>query len=233
MLEVIGSYILIVLCSCALGVFSLYHAILAVPRVQYTEEEFQTLMEGKNPVLKKSKASIYVVLHVIVSCSLFYVYGYTWELLIYCMASAALFGLSAVDFESYEIPPEYNIVIGIIGIVHLLTDLKNWPLYCIGLFSVSIFFLIIALATKGKGMGGGDIKLMTALGFLMGWKMILLVMVIGCFLGIIIYGVYALVYKKKHVLAFGPYLSAAAIISMFYGNQIIDWYVRNFLTFDF
>ncbi|MBR6851353.1 MAG: prepilin peptidase, partial [Lachnospiraceae bacterium] len=67
--------------------------------------------------------------------------------------------------------------------------------------------------------------LMAALGLLLGWKNILLVMVLGCFLGAVIHLVLMAVFKKGRQLAFGPYLSAGAVITMICGRQILEWYI--------
>lgn len=139
--------------------------------------------------------------------------------------SSALLCLSVIDGFTFEIPPQINLFIAAIGLLRLIVDRNQWYEYLIGAVCVSGLFLIAALLTKGKGMGGGDIKLMAALGFFLGWKKILLVMVIGCILGAIIHSIIMAVSKKERMLAFGPYLSAAGVIVMIWGNRLIDMYV--------
>ena len=76
-------------------------------------------------------------------------------------------------------------------------------------------------------MGGGDVKLMAAAGLMLGWKHILLAMMIGCILGSIIHVLRMLLDKKKkkeHVLAFGPYLAIGIYLTILFGNPIIAWY---------
>lgn len=114
----------------------------------------------------------------------------------------------------------------------MVMDMSHWYMYVIGAFTVSGVFFIMALATKGKGMGGGDIKLMAATGLLLGWQKILFVMVIGAILGIIIHSVAMALLKKKSMLAFGPYLSMGVYIMMIYGDVIVNWYVNTFLFFN-
>lgn len=142
------------------------------------------------------------------------------------LVASALLSLSVVDGFTYEIPPQINLFIVGIGVLRLFFDRNRWYEYLIGAVCVSGLFLLIALATKGKGMGGGDIKLMAALGFFLGWKKIVLVMVFGCILGAIIHSVIMAVSKKERMLAFGPYLSAAGIIIMIWGDRLIELYVK-------
>ena len=79
-------------------------------------------------------------------------------------------------------------------------------------------------------MGGGDVKLMAAAGLLLGWKHIILAMMIGCVLGSIIHVIRMNADKKKeHVLAFGPYLAAGIFIASLWGDGIVNAYLDSFL----
>ena len=92
-----------------------------------------------------------------------------------------------------------------------------------------MFLLLIFLVTKGRGIGFGDVKLMAAAGLLLGWKLIILSLGLGCVLGSIIHITLMYVKDKDRVLAFGPYLSLGIFISMLYGEQIIEWYLHMFM----
>ncbi|MBR4581398.1 MAG: prepilin peptidase, partial [Lachnospiraceae bacterium] len=123
--------------------------------------------------------------------------------------------------------------LGVARVILVLTKQATasgpWYEYAIGAFVVSGLFLIIVLITKGRGMGGGDVKLMAAAGLLLGWKHILLAMMIGCILGSVIHIIRMNVNKKKeHVLAFGPYLAAGIYLTILFGNPIIQWYLGFF-----
>ena len=149
--------------------------------------------------------------------------------LLYGLATSLIITLSIIDWLSYEIPPQFNVAILILGIVRLATDFSNWYIYLIGAFLVSGLFFLIALVSKGKAMGGGDIKLMFALGMLLGWKHILLVMFLGAVLGSVIHIIIMKITKNpERMLSFGPYLSMGAYLTMLFGTQIIDWYVKSF-----
>ena len=76
-------------------------------------------------------------------------------------------------------------------------------------------------------MGGGDIKLMAACGFLLGWKVVLLALVMGGFIGTL-YLIFLAIKNKGKVprkVPFGPHLSLAVVICMFFGTPIINWYL--------
>ena len=147
------------------------------------------------------------------------------EFMLYFLCTLFLAGLSYVDLMIFEIPPLYDILIATLGFIRLITDLSHWYDYLTGAVLVSGIFFLIALFSGGRAMGGGDIKLMAALGFLIGWKEILLVMGIGAILGSVIHGLIMLLTKKEHLLAFGPYLSAGGVIVMCVGEKIIEAYM--------
>ncbi len=156
-----------------------------------------------------------------------YLYKISWDFLLYSITATILLAQSLVDQEIQELPEELNILIGVMGLIHLITDLSRWKDYLIGAVLVSGFFLLVGMV-KYRGqetMGGGDVKLMAALGLLLGWKNILLVMMLGCLLGAAIHLTLMAVLKKGRQLAFGPYLSLGAVITMICGDRIIDWYV--------
>lgn len=65
-------------------------------------------------------------------------------------------------------------------------------------------------------MGGGDVKLLAMIGAFLGWKMAVLTFFLAPFLGIVI-GIINLVSKKDHTIPYGPFLSIAALVSLFWG----------------
>lgn len=86
-------------------------------------------------------------------------------------------------------------------------------------------FYLLFVATRGRGIGGGDVKLMAAAGLLIGWKNIILALALGSILGSIIHIVLMKTCNRERMLAFGPYLSAGIFIAMLFGNQLISWYI--------
>ena len=156
---------------------------------------------------------------------IFLKFGLTIESLLYCLLFSALLALSVIDFRTYEIPVGFNIFIGILGIVHVATDYRNWLSYVIGLVSLSLVLFLIFIFTQGRGIGGGDVKLMAATGLLLGWKINIVGFIFGCILGSVIHIIRMKISKEGHVLAMGPYLSMGVMLSIFFGGQLISWYL--------
>ena len=161
-------------------------------------------------------------------CMVFALRGFTLSNVCYCFMVSALIVISVIDWRTYEIPIGCNIFILVTGCVHLVLDIKNWQQYVIGFFAISGLLLLIFLATKGRGIGGGDIKLMAVCGLILGWKMIILAFFVGCVLGAILHVIRMKVSEAGSVLAFGPYLSLGVVIAAFWGEKMLNWYLGFF-----
>ncbi|HZK60914.1 MAG TPA: prepilin peptidase [Anaerovoracaceae bacterium] len=141
---------------------------------------------------------------------------------------SVLVAITFIDLKHQIIPDGLSLIIFASGIpAAFLSGLSPWE-HVIGFFAVSVLLLIIAFLSNG-GMGGGDIKLMAAAGLFLGWKLILLSLMIASIIGAII-SIGLLVLKKadrKSMVPFGPFLSIGIIISVLYGNTLIMWYLVN------
>lgn len=164
------------------------------------------------------------VLNGVLYLFIFAEYGLSIETLLYCLLFSALITLSVIDFRTFEIPLGINIFILALGLIRIVTDYTNWPQYVIGLFLVSTFLFIIYLVTHGRGIGGGDVKLMAACGLLLGWQLILTGFVAGCIIGSVVHLLRMKISGEGHVLAMGPYLSAGVMLAVLWGEQFLVWY---------
>ncbi len=160
----------------------------------------------------------------------FIVCGFNVSSILYALCFSMLVAISVIDWRTYEIPVGLNITILALGIIQCILDYRNWQLYLIGMVSVSAFLFLLFIVTAGRGIGGGDIKLMFAAGLLIGWKNIILALIIGCVVGSIIHLILMKVSKKGRMLAFGPYLSAGIFLAILFGEQIINWYIGIFFN---
>ena len=180
----------------------------------------KTKLSAQYPLIELLNGLIYVWI--------FMAKGFQPESILFCICASVLIVISVIDWRTFEIPFGCNIIIRILGIVRVFLNLAHWYDYVIGFFAVSGLFLIIYWITKGRGIGGGDIKLMAAAGLLLGWQNILLSLMIGSIAGSVIHLALMKIQGKDRVLAFGPYLAFGIFISMLYGNDIITWYLGMF-----
>ncbi|HVL76375.1 MAG TPA: A24 family peptidase [Noviherbaspirillum sp.] len=88
-------------------------------------------------------------------------------------------------------------------------------------------YWVFKLATGKEGMGYGDFKLLAALGAWMGWKMLPLIILLSSLVGAVV-GI-ALILFARHgrdkPIPFGPYLAAAGLIALLYGDTLVAAYL--------
>ena len=155
-------------------------------------------------------------------------FGASLEFFVYALVATSLVIITAIDIK-HQIIPDVITIPGIAFglIVGICTIGYNDSL--LGLFLGSGLFYLLAVLSNG-GMGGGDIKYIAAIGALLGWQKVLLVIFIGAFLGSIV-GLFLIIIQKKSrksTIPFGPFLAVGTLITLFYGNSLIRVYLEYF-----
>jgi leader peptidase (prepilin peptidase)/N-methyltransferase len=101
----------------------------------------------------------------------------------------------------------------------------------VGYLSLWSVYWGFKLLTGKEGMGYGDFKLLAAFGAWFGWQSILAIVLLSSFAGAII-GI-SQIALKKHVkgnpIPFGPYLAIAGWMYLIYGDQLVNFYLTNFV----
>ncbi len=115
-----------------------------------------------------------------------------------------------------------------------LLKIENfYPLFnpLISAILAAAFFYAIYALSKGKAMGFGDVKLAFFMGLFLGFPNIIVALFLAFFSGALV-GLLLMVFKKKTLkseLPFGPFLISATLFSLFFGQQIINYYFKLFL----
>ena len=168
---------------------------------------------------------------------LYHQLGLSLELIPYGLLASLLLTISLIDYD-HQIIPDGLVIFGfVIGLLYKIIDiLFHQATFGVlnsigGLLLGGGLFLLIAIVSNG-GMGGGDIKLMAMLGFWLGIKGILLVMLLSFIIGAIV-SIFLLLLKKKggkDAIPFGPFIALGTMIVLAWGTEIINWYMQNFLS---
>jgi leader peptidase (prepilin peptidase)/N-methyltransferase len=74
-------------------------------------------------------------------------------------------------------------------------------------------------------MGGGDVKLLAMIGAFLGWQLVTLTIFISALSGSIV-GLIIKFKKGESYIPYGPYLALGAVISLLWGRELINWYLR-------
>lgn len=93
--------------------------------------------------------------------------------------------------------------------------------------SVAGFFGLLILATAGRGMGAGDAKFGFWLGFVFGIPKIIQVLFLSFVTGAVV-AIFLLLTKRAKIgqtIPFGPFLAAGALVTLFAGDRILQWYL--------
>ena len=181
------------------------------------------------PVVEVANAAGYVIILA--------TFGPNWMAVLYGILVSALLVVTGTDLTHKIIPNVVTvpgILLGLLGAASsvLPIGLVN------ALLGVAIGGGILwALAWASpylfgkEGMGGGDIKLLAMVGAFLGWKPALLTIMIGSLAGSVI-GVSLIAFgvmKRDEYIPFGPFLVLGAVVSLFYGQPLLDWY-QNLLS---
>ncbi|HZK35160.1 MAG TPA: A24 family peptidase, partial [Bacillota bacterium] len=141
--------------------------------------------------------------------------------------------ITFIDLDHMIIPDEIVITGIIIAFIVQITGIPSIGLLdaIIGLLVGGGSFLTIALLSKlilkKDGIGGGDIKLMAMIGALLGWKLTVLTIFLSAYIaGILGGGMLILKIKKKgEYLPYGPFIAIAAVVSIYWGMDILNWWL--------
>lgn len=131
-----------------------------------------------------------------------------------------------VDLKTGFIPDKVTYPASIIaGIYALLT--QSFLSFVCGLGLSGLFYLLIVI-TRGKGMGFGDVKYVLFLGLALGFPRSLIAVMLAFLTGAVL-ALFLVAFGKKHfgqTLPFGPFLSLGTLMTLFWGPQILNWYLK-------
>ena len=156
----------------------------------------------------------------------FFKFGLSFDFLVYAVVAPALVIITAIDIE-HQIIPDVITLPGIALGLAVGTYTIGYTDSLLGFFVGGGLFYLLAVLSNG-GMGGGDIKYISAAGAFLGWQKVLLVIFIGALLGSVV-GVFQIAVQKKSrksLIPFGPFLAAGTLITLFYGNSLIRLYLE-------
>ncbi len=165
------------------------------------------------------------------SLVLFIRYGVGLQFAILLLFAATLVTISFIDL-SHRIIPD---VLSLPGIVAgwgyaLFAGQIAWLDSLIGSIAGAGALFLVAFVyqrlTGREGMGGGDIKLLAMIGAWMGWRALPFIVLISSLAGAVIGSVFILTAGKgyRFKIPFGPFLSLGALIYLFFGPGLTNWY---------
>jgi leader peptidase (prepilin peptidase)/N-methyltransferase len=172
----------------------------------------------------------------LLTLALYKKFGLSAAFAIYFLFTGALLAIIFIDLRHQIIPDSISLPGILIGFfASFLNPLVTWQQAGLGLLlGGGVLYGIAAayyLLAKREGMGGGDIKLLAMIGAFLGWQCLPFVIFGSSLLGSVV-GIGAMLYQKKGgktVIPFGPFLSLAGLLYLFFVSEInrfLQWYLH-------
>ena len=183
----------------------------------------RTAISKQYPLVESLNALVYIIMYI--------QFGFGIDFIFYSLMSSALMAIIFIDLKEMIIPDSLVLCILVLSVIHKVC---NYFLYNIspdlmgsflGALLAGGLFLAIVFVSRG-GMGGGDVALIGALGFVLGVKYIFLNIFLSFILGAIISIVLlaAKIKTRKDPIPFGPFIVLGFFITVLWGRDIINWY---------
>lgn len=155
-------------------------------------------------------------------------FGLSLQTGLVCLFSALLIVFFVIDLEHGLVPN--RLLFPSLALAVLTIPFAPWedPLWQLagGVLSFGVLFAIAQVAAGGMGMG--DVKLAALLGVILGFPAIVPGLLIAFISGGAVAGGLLLAgrLERRDPMPFGPFLSAAGILFLLYGDQIVNWWLR-------
>jgi len=158
---------------------------------------------------------------------IFIKFGLTLKFLVFFIFIAVLIVITFIDLDHQIIPDILTLPgIPIFTLAAIFLVKIPWLEALLGiligggiLFAIAVVYEFIS---KREGMGGGDIKLLAMIGGFLGWKSLIFILLFSSLAGALI-GIAVMIIKKqdmKYAVPFGPFLAAAVVAYVFWGEAI-------------
>ena len=214
----------------------------------------------KNPISPRYPAVEF--LNALLWILVFWIIGFTWFLPVALIFVSVILALIFIDAENMILPDVINFPLLFFALIvrivfafvpdnfypldlkfYPLNEFETLPVWLVsllgallgGLVGGGFLWLVGAVWKKLRGvdaMGFGDVKMMFAVGALLGWRLTFLSIFLGAFSGAVI-GIFLLSRQKdkdfQAQIPFGIFLGIGSILALLFGEQMIRWYLENFI----
>ncbi len=166
----------------------------------------------------------------IVFAAIYALYGTTPLGLARLVFACSLIVLFMIDLEHHLLPNVITLPGIVVGFLFSLFGPPGWFDALIGIVLGGAVPWAIAEAyfrLRGEeGLGMGDMKMLAMVGAFLGWKLMLLTLVLASFGGSVIgLGFLAAGYGRTYALPFGTFLAAGAVVAAVAGDAMLRWYL--------
>jgi leader peptidase (prepilin peptidase)/N-methyltransferase len=163
-------------------------------------------------------------------------FGVTWQTVAGLFFTWIAISLIFIDLDHHLLPDQLTLLLVWLGLFQSLFSIFSNSHDAIlgGIAGYLIFALVqwlFKMATGKIGMGQGDFKFLAGLGTFLGWQQLPIIILLASVIGLI-FGVIQMIVRhqfKSLPIPFGPYLAFAGWISLMWGPQILNLYIKQFI----
>lgn len=148
------------------------------------------------------------------------------------VASSALICVFFIDLEHMLIFNRFHVILSLCGVAAMFSDsFTVWHDHLIGMLVGGGLFLGLYYASiavlKKEGLGLGDVKYAAVAGLLLGWQKLILAILIASLAGSVFMIIANRIRRaeKYTQYPFGPFLAVGTLLTVFFGNAVIRWYL--------
>lgn len=187
----------------------------------------KTRIHWRYPLVEGLTAGLYLmtVLH----------FGLTIRTAFLLLFLSVLVAITFIDLDHKIIPHVLSLPGIPIGLVGSLLTYDPSPRDAVtgALIGAGLVYLVAVyaeVAFQRESMGGGDVNLLSMIGAFLGWRLMLVSFGVavfsGAFLSLAL--IASRVLSRKDQIPFGPFLALGAVVALFVGDDVIDWYLGLF-----
>lgn len=162
--------------------------------------------------------------------------GLGWELALALVFLSALMVITVIDLEHQLIPDRITLPVIAAGFVgSVVLGRPAWLDSLLGIVMGGGIICAIIVGSRlvmgEEGMGQGDITLAAMVGAFVGWRLLLLGLFLAVLVGAAVAAALLAAGRKgrKDPIPFGPFLALGGVVSLFWGKEILQWYLTAFV----
>jgi leader peptidase (prepilin peptidase)/N-methyltransferase len=160
-------------------------------------------------------------------------FGFGWQGFGAILLTCFLIALAGIDLRTRLLPDQLTLPLLWLGLIASVENLYMGPKAALlgamaGYLSLWSVYWVFKQLTGKEGMGHGDFKLLAALGAWVGLQGILPTVLLSSLVGAIIGSIWLAAKGRDRAtpIPFGPYLAIAGWITFFWGQTMVDGYLR-------
>jgi leader peptidase (prepilin peptidase)/N-methyltransferase len=159
-------------------------------------------------------------------------HGWNLEYLAEVVFLGSMLALVVIDYRQRVLPDAITLTGAVVGLA--ISGPRASLTFYDALAGAALGFGILYLVAeiyfrlrRVQGLGMGDVKMLMMVGAFLGWKGVLLTLLVGSMLGSV-FGLGLVLLRGRTLraaLPFGTFLGPAAVVSLFAGRSLADWYI--------